>query len=113
MMRRQSADDSATHRRLNRDDSLRSATILDIVSVIVSDGNAFYVLSDTPEQFEDVFRILVDDRYVVGFELPRGDHTHPISVQIYTINEYRDAISPEGRAELAAMLEIAKADAQH
>lgn len=79
--------------RLRPDENARHRLIFEAVNRIVDDGTVYHVLTDTPEQTSDVFRVLVDDRLVVGFELTRGatDAT-PIDVQIYSVEEYRRAI---------------------
>ena len=65
-----------------------------------------------PEQFEDVLRILADDRKVVAFELKRNDpKALPEAVEQYSVEEYRKAIG-EGLpgAKLRFALELARRD---
>lgn len=99
--------------RLDSTTSSRNARIIAVAQKIAGGGSVFYALADTPEQITDVFRILVDDRLVVGFELSRRDlDAAPEEVVIYTIDEYSKAIDGGGMAEhsFPIALELAKAD---
>jgi hypothetical protein len=89
----------------------RDARIFRAVRRICQTGTVFYVLTDTPEQTEDVFRILVDDTKVVSFELKRdSSEALPADVQIYTVDEYKNAVSGLAKTELKIALELAAKD---
>lgn len=90
----------------------RDAKIYRALRHITDDGSVFYVLTDTPEQFEDVFRILVDDKMVVAFELERRDpKALPTEVRQYALGEYMDAIgSGLSGIKLRLALDLARQD---
>jgi hypothetical protein len=96
--------------RLRPDRDPRHAKIYQALKNIIDSGSVYYVLTDTPEQMADVFRILVDDKMVVGFELHRDDpEVRPIDVQLYSVEDYRKAIGGgRSEAELRMALELAR-----
>jgi hypothetical protein len=98
--------------RLHPDASARSSRIYRALRHITSAGSVFYVLTDTPEQLEDVFRILVDDEKVVGFELERQDpKALPTEIQQYSVEEYMNAIGGGfSGMKLRFALELARRD---
>lgn len=87
----------------------RDAKIYRALRSIIESGSVFYVLEDVPEQCEDLFSILVDDRNVVGFELDRTDPSaSPVNVERESIEDYRKATGAFGRAKLRVALELAR-----
>lgn len=69
----------------------------------------FLVLTATPEQFEDVYRILVDDLAVLGFELSRRDESPtPQNVEVFSVAEYEALVSSDHREEIKIALEVAR-----
>lgn len=70
-----------------------------------------YVLSHTPEQGEDIFRVLVDGNTVVGLELHQSDGEPPVSnVSKCSLKDYERAVSKQGRLQLAVALDLCKKD---
>ena len=60
-----------------------------------------------PEQTADVFRILVDNKMVVGFELDRNNFdAPPTDVQRYTVPDFRKVVGGLANAELRVALEL-------
>ena len=98
--------------RLRPEASARSARIYRALRRVTDSGSVFYVLADTPEQFEDVFGILVDDRMIVGFELARDDpEALPEDVDQCSVEEYRRTYDDEFvQAKLRIALELARRD---
>jgi hypothetical protein len=96
--------------RLRPEDNPRHARIFRAVRSIMDVGSVYHVLTDTPEQMEDVFRILVDDTVVVGFELQRdSSDASPTEVQQYSVQDYRKAIGGRlSKARLRIALELAQ-----
>jgi hypothetical protein len=43
------------------------------LTALEPDASIFHVLAHTPEQMEDIYAVLVDDRFVLGFEIGRDD----------------------------------------
>jgi len=98
--------------KLSPETNARHARIYRAVTSIVGCGSVYYVLTDTPEQFTDVFRVLVDDKVVVGFELERKNpDAPPTDIEQYSVEDYRKA-SRGGisGATLRIALELAKQD---
>lgn len=96
--------------RLRPEADSRDARIYRALRHVTGEGSVFYVLTDTPEQFEDVFRILVDDKTVVAFELERRDpKALPTEIRQYSVKEYMDAIgSGLSGMKLRLALELAR-----
>jgi len=69
-----------------------------------------YILTHTPEQDEDVFRILIDGKEVVGFDYlhEKGDINNYI---VMSVKEYDHAVkSREARLRLAIALDLFHAE---
>lgn len=74
-------------------------------------GSVYHVLVHTPDQFEDLYVILVDDHSVVSFELARGAGLMaPAACEVYSFKEYRHEIG-QGKARIK--LERAAREARH
>jgi hypothetical protein len=93
----------------------RTDRIYRAVKSIVDYGNIYHVLTDTPEQNSDVFRILVDDQIVVGFELDRDNsEASPEEVQTFSVKEYMKATGGGlAAAELRIAIELAQSELNH
>lgn len=88
----------------------RSRRILRAARTIAGHGKVFHVLADTPEQFEDLLVLLVDEGLVIRFELPReGKTVWPRDVQTYPVSEFRYLLPQRERAKLNAAVESALA----
>lgn len=98
--------------KLNPDASSRSKRVYQALRRITDEGSVFYVLADTPDQFEDAFHVLVDDKIIIGFDLVRNDsEALPINVERYSIDEYRAAIADEfTETQFRIALELARRD---
>ena len=75
--------------RLRPEEGDRARKLVAIVDQLLPGGSVYHVLADTPSQMEDVLAVLVDDRAVVAFELPRQAGASPCEVEFYTVDEYR------------------------
>jgi hypothetical protein len=74
------------------------------------DATVFHVLTETPEQMEDSFAVLVDDRLVVAFDLRRSDPLQqPENVKNYHLQEYRRGLRGIAEADFQVALGQAKA----
>lgn len=98
--------------RLRPEVDSRDARICRALRRITGEGSVFYVLADTPDQFEDAFYILVDDKMIVGFELARNDpEAQPTDIDQHSIEEYRAAIADDfTEAKFRLALELARQD---
>ncbi|MFY7760369.1 hypothetical protein [Aquidulcibacter sp.] len=96
--------------RLRPETGERSTRIYSATKSIVDFGSVFFVLSDTPEQTSDIFRVLVDDKSVVAFELDRSDGSKaPTAVIVYSVDDFRRAIGPRlAEKELQVAIELAR-----
>ncbi|CAM5621062.1 hypothetical protein MAUB1S_10580 [Mycolicibacterium aubagnense] len=63
--------------------------LLDALKSLGKVGSRFYLASLIPDQYEDFYTILIDDREVVSFELSHRDPAVPEEVQIVSAAEYR------------------------
>ena len=98
--------------RLRPDASARSSRVYRALRQITDEGSVFYVLEDTPDQYEDVLGILVDDKMIVDFELTRGDpDALPMDVNRHSVEEYRETITDDFmKARFRIALELARRD---
>ena len=96
--------------RLRPEAGGRAARIYRATKGILNSGEVYFVLTDTPEQTSDIFRVLVDDRSVVAFELERSNNTAlPTEVMVYPVEEYRKAIGRGlAETELRIAIELAR-----
>jgi hypothetical protein len=101
--------------RLRPETDARAARIYRATKSIVDEGEVYFVLTDTPEQTSDIFRVLVDDRLVVAFELDRSDDAAvPTETKVYSVEEYRKAIGGGlAETELRIATELAREALNH
>lgn len=92
-------------------ESPRGQLIMKIINSSCGQTRSAYVLSHTPEQGEDFFRILVNGHSVVGFELPH-DSPVPIDITITPVESYERMLrgSKEGRQRLSVALLLSQTD---
>lgn len=98
--------------RLRPEADARDARIYRAIRRIISEGSVFYVLADTPDQHEDAFNVLVDDKVVVGFELARSEpDALPTDVDQYSVKEYAASIDGDfAEVKFRIALELARRD---
>ena len=91
-------DDKYRPSRLHADEL--NAELIHLMAAGGAAGSVFHVLRHIPEQGEDLYTILVDDRMVVHFEVPRRSRP-PIAedVRIVPLAQYRHGIG-QGRARI-------------
>lgn len=95
--------------RLRPEAGARAYRIYRATKSIVDEGEVYFVLTDTPEQTSDIFRVLVDDASVVAFELDRSDDAVPTDIMVYSVEEYRKAIGAGlAETELRVATELAR-----
>lgn len=71
-----------------------------------------YVLGWTPEQGEDLFRVLVDDNVIAAVELDRSDLSMKPKVVAIPLRQYAVTLGRSGRIQLAVALDLARRDMQ-
>jgi hypothetical protein len=70
-----------------------------------------YVLGWTPEQGEDIFRILINTDHIAGVELDRIDTVAEPVIETISMKDYTQALGKSGRIKLAVAIELARRDA--
>lgn len=97
--------------RMRPESNAWAREIIGLVESLAPGGSIFHCLTHTPEQYEDLLVILVDDRMVVRFELPRHlPSPSPTEVEIRSLADYRRAIG-QGRHRIFVDLAAASARA--
>ena len=98
--------------RLRPEADSRAARIYRALRHITKEGSVFYVLADTPDQLEDAFSILVDDKMIVDFDLPRYDpDALPTDIEQFSIEAHRAEITDDfTEATFRIALELARRD---
>jgi hypothetical protein len=88
----------------------RTGLLVEIARELAGGGSVFHVLSDMPGQEEDMYEILVDDHWVVSFELPRRPgKVLPEECVVTPFANYRNRI---GQGKSRMRLDRAAADAR-
>lgn len=86
--------------------------VLEALQTIEENIQTAYVLGHTPEQGEDIYRILVNGQYVVGFDLQKN--MSPVvlhNVKKYSVSEYQKLIAGgSARRYFDAALRLSIAD---
>lgn len=87
-------------------ESSEGQPVLDALRRVYGPVECAYVLSHTPEQGEDVFRIVVDGKIVLGFSFQR-DGGEIQDLTTFSVKEYQRAVgSKEARLRLAIALNL-------
>lgn len=68
-----------------------------------------YVIGWTPEQGEDIYRILVNTDTVCAIELSH-DQEEPPLIESFPLNEYEKNLSKTGRIKFAVAVDLATID---
>lgn len=74
------------------------------------DMKTAYVLSWTPEQGEDIYRILINTSTIACVEVDRSDSTHTPHIESLDLKEYEKRLSKTGRINLAVAIDLARSD---
>jgi hypothetical protein len=79
---------------------------------VFGDIHTMYALSHTPEQGEDIFRILVNGETVIGFDLQdEAGRFEALNVTTYSVNEYERLLDGKmARLKLAIALDLSNHD---
>lgn len=84
--------------------------VLSIIRTLCGNFKTAYALAHTPQQGEDSFRILVDGKSVVGFDLQHEDGTAR-NANIMPVAEYRGYLSDrDSNLLLSIALELSEQD---
>lgn len=77
--------------------------ILRCLELIGVHGTVFHLLGHTPEQYEDIYVVLVDGKQVLSFEVSHDD-PKPAEVEFVVLETYRRSTRGVGAKELKAAL---------
>ncbi len=77
------------------------------------DMRTAYIMNWTPEQGEDIYRLLIDTNMIIGVEIDRYDLECLPSVEKFSFKEYERSLSKTGRIKLSVALELAKSDIEN
>jgi len=93
-----------------KDDDIR---ILKITKSMLDGGRVYFLHWYTPEDFHDIFGVLVDDKAIVFFSLERGaDESLPFDVEIVSVHDYRKdrRTSKSARRDLDIVLAFVRSE---
>ncbi|MCB6182923.1 hypothetical protein LIN78_05095 [Leeia sp. TBRC 13508] len=81
---------------------------------ICGDIKTIYALSHTPEQGEDIFRVLVNGERIFGFDLQdEAGQFEAFNITTYSLKEYERLLTGKmGKLMLAIALDLSKGDMQ-
>lgn len=68
-----------------------------------------YILGWTPEQGEDIYRVLINVDTICAVELEHGQD-EPTAIETIQLKEYENELSKTGRIKLAVALDLAAKD---
>ncbi len=82
--------------------------LMDILKMHFPGMRTAYVIGWTPEQGEDIYRILINIDTIAGIEIDRFNmNTEPIIEKI-SISNYKQGLSKIGQIKLAVAIDLAK-----
>lgn len=95
---------------LQPDENGRDADLINLMAANGERGTVFHVLNHIMEQYEDIYTVLIDDRSVVTFEIPRTAAELTINeLNIFPLSQYRDRL---GQGKRRIRLDRAVEDAR-
>jgi hypothetical protein len=102
--------DKYKSRILQPDESRQDADFICLMRANGVVGTVFHVLKWIPEQYEDVYTVLIDDRSVVTFEIPRTAGALAVKeLRVFSLGRYRDEV---GQGKSRMRLDRAAEDAR-
>jgi hypothetical protein len=93
-------------------ESEKGKRVLEHINRIYGNIITIYALAHTPEQGEDVFRLLVNGEKVIGFDLQNeAGGFEALNITIYSLKEYEKQLGGKmGRIKLAIALDLSSKD---
>lgn len=102
--------DKYKSRILQPDENSRDAILITLMTANGERGTVFHVLNHIPEQYEDIYTVLIDDRSVVSFEIPRTAGALTVKeLKVFSLSQYRDEL---GQGKHRIRLDRAAEDAR-
>lgn len=74
------------------------------------DMKTAYVIGWTPEQGEDIYRILINTTTIAAVEIDRDESERQPKIEDYTLKEYVQVLSKTARIKLAVAIDMAESD---
>ncbi|WP_409524694.1 hypothetical protein [Nitrincola sp. MINF-07-Sa-05] len=81
--------------------------LLEVLKANNSDIKTAYIIRHTPDQSEDIFRVLVNGASVNLIELDRLDESIEPIFECMSVVEYKKGLSKQSMIQLAVALELA------
>ena len=97
-----------SHESLFRDHEKRR--MLKILSTHFPEMKTAYVLGWTPEQGEDIYRILINTDIIASIEINRSDSEIEPLIDRLKLNAYKKGLSKIGQIKLSVAIDLAKSD---
>ncbi len=95
-----------SHKSLFQDEE--EQRLLGILKTYFPDMKTAYVIGWTPEQSEDIYRILINTDIIAGIEMDRfNSDTEPL-VEKITIHRYKQNVSKMVQIKLAVAMDLAQ-----
>lgn len=88
----------------------RNQKLLSCLESRYPDMKTAYIIGWTPEQGEDIYRVLIDASTIAGVEVDRNDDECPPVIEDISLKEYEGKLSKAGRIKLGVAIELAKSD---
>jgi hypothetical protein len=102
--------DKYKSRILQPHESSQDADLISLMAANGLRGTVFHVLNNIPEQYEDIYTVLIDDRSVVTFEIPRTAGALTVKeLSVFSLSQYRDEL---GQGKSRMRLDRAAEDAR-
>jgi hypothetical protein len=102
--------DKYQSRVLRPHESGRDADLITLLAANGEHGTVFHYLDHIPEQFEDIYTVLIDDRSVVTFEIPRTAGARAVKeLSVFSLSQYRNEL---GQGKRRIRLDRAVKDAR-
>jgi len=106
----QQPQDRYKSRALQPDEGSRDADLINLMAANGERGTVFHVLNLITEQYEDIYTVLIDDRSVVTFEIPRAAGALSVKeLSVFSLRQYRDEL---GQGKCRMRLDRAVEDAR-
>ena len=102
--------DKYKSRILQPHESSRDADLIGLMAANGERGTVFHVLNHIQEQYEDIYTVLIDDRSVVTFEIPRAAGAMTVKeLSVFSLSQYREEL---GQGKRRIPLDRAAEDAR-
>lgn len=81
--------------------------IVNLLDEMIGEIKSVYVLAHTPEQGEDIYRLIVNGDFVVGFELSRIDNKINEVFDMSVVDYAKELNSKSDKLDLAIAIDLA------